>query len=179
MKKKLFVLLTMIMVLSLMSIPALAGPPDNNASGDWCYDLVDGTDVKFADGNTFVLDFNDTGHWNGTFVGDSVDNGWIVMRARGYWVFNTTVSLENVKVLGKTGDLEMRVNGWLPAPPAGDPPDFSQYEGLWVITRATEGLRGLVGRGTWDGGPTETDCYETYGVPYGVPYTGNVHFKNE
>jgi len=167
MKKKLFVLLTMIMVLSLMSIPALAGPPDNTASGDWCYELVDGTDVKMADGNMFILDFNDIGHWNGTFIGDSIDDGWIVIRARGYWFFKTTVSFDEVTVLGKTGGLEMRVNGWLPAGA-----EFSEYEGLWVITRATGDLRGLVGRGTWDGGPTE--C-----AGYGVPYKGTVHFKNE
>ena len=159
MKKKLFVLLTMIMVLSLMSIPALAGPPDNNASGDWCYELIPSTDVKVAGGNTFVLDFNDNGHWNGTFDGDSFDDGWIVMRARGYWFFKTTVSFDDVTVLGKTGGLEMRVNGWIPA----DWESFSEYEGLWVITRATGDLRGLVGRGTWDGGPT--GC-AGYGVPY-------------
>jgi hypothetical protein len=172
MKRKLYVLLAVIMVLSMLSIPALASPPDNNASGDWCYALADGTDVKEAGGNIFVLDFNDEGHWFGTFSGYSFDEGRIVMRDRGYWVFNTTVSFDEVTVLGKTGGLEMRVNGWIPA----DWEDFSEYEGMWVITRATGELRGLRGRGTWDGGPT-TDCGGDY--PYGVPYVGTVHFRNE
>ena len=79
MNKKIFVLLVVIVMIFAMSIPALAGKPENNASGEWCYDLVDGDDVKLADGNTFVLNFNDIGNWNGTFVGDSVDTGWIVM----------------------------------------------------------------------------------------------------
>lgn len=168
MKKILFVLLVVIMILSIGAIPAFAGPPENNASGDWCYELADGTDVKVAGGNIFVLDFNDYGHWNGTFNGDSFDEGWIVMRDKGYWFFRTTVSFDEVKVLGKTGGLKMHVNGWIPA----DWESFSEYEGTWVITRATGELKGLRGHGTWDGGSTECPGY-------GVPYEGTVHFKNE
>jgi hypothetical protein len=172
MKKILFVLMAVILVLSLVAIPVLASPPDNNASGDWCYALADGTDVKPADGNLFILDFNDNGKWFGTFSGNSNDEGWIVIRDRGYWVFNTTVSFDEVAVLGKIGGLEMRVNGRIPA---GAP--FSEYEGTWVITKALGELRGLRGHGTWDGGPT-TNCEGT-DFPFGVPYTGTVHYKNE
>ena len=49
---------------------------------------------------------------------------------------------------GKTGNLEMRINGWLPA---GDPPNYEDYEGLWVITSGSGELAGLHGRGTWGG----------------------------
>lgn len=172
MKKKLFVLLAVMMVISIIAIPALANPPDDNASGDWCYALADGTDIKQAGGNTFVLDFNDNGHWFGAFSGYSLDEGWIVMRQKGYWVFNSNVSFDEVTVLGKTGGLEIRVNGRIPA----DWEDFSEYQGKWVITTATGELRGLRGHGTWDGGPT-TNCGGDY--PYGVPYSGTVNFKNE
>ena len=169
MNKKIFVLLVVIMVIFAMSIPALAGKPENNALGEWCYELTDGTDVKVAGSNEFTLDFNSISEWDGTFKGDSVDTGWIVMQTH-RWFFNSTVSFESVEVLGRTGSLQMRVNGWLPVE---DPLDYSLYEGTWVITRATGDLRGLTGRGSWD-------FSGTAGCPvFGVPYEGIVRFKNE
>jgi len=120
--------------------------------------------------NVFINKFDDDGAWLGTFEGDSVDTGWIVMHTH-RWFFNSTVSFESVEVLGKEGGLEMRVNGWLPVE---DPsaPDYSLNEGTWVITTATGDLRGLTGRGSWDF--SGTDC-----PVFGVPYEGIVRFKNE
>ena len=177
MKKKLFVLLAVIMVLSMLSIPALAGPPDNSVEGRWCYgDLVEG-EHKISGRNEFY-DLDDSGAWLGTFEGFSSDDGRVQVHPSGFILLKTTSSLEPVEVGGKTGGLEMRVNGWLPVGAA-----LSEYEGLWVITSGTGELAGLRGQGTWGGVEIfNPDCMAiepigTYWVS--VPYSGNIHFENE
>jgi hypothetical protein len=66
MKKKLFVLMIVLVVLSLIAIPALAGPPEK-AEGLWRYQpFILG--VKEAGCNTFLTTF-ENGEWSGTFEG--------------------------------------------------------------------------------------------------------------
>ena len=68
MKKKLFVLLLVVMVLSMLSIPAFAGPPEE-VGGEWSYIVTD-VEVRVAGGNTFMTTY-DEGVWTGTFEGVS------------------------------------------------------------------------------------------------------------
>ena len=89
-------------------------------------------------------------------------------------------------MLGKTGGLEMTINGWLPADAFFTlpfPDNYSQYEGTWVITTATGDLKGLVGQGTW-GGVTffDPDCAVNYpigGYIASTPLKGNIHFEGD
>ena len=186
MKKILFVLLTVILILSAVAIPALAGPPDN-AQGYWYYiptkDPFPG--AKFADGNMF-LTIEDDGYWTGTFNGDvdcsvvalqedvlaencavSTDIGWVVIHSNDSWFYRGIVSLDPVTVDGKTGALEMRVSG-------SRPDALAEWDGKWVITGGTGPLKGLRGRGTWWG--LGYLGGEDYGV---IPYSGNIHFESE
>jgi hypothetical protein len=180
MKKKLFVLLTMIMVLSLMSIPALAGPPDNSVDGRWCYGNIVYGEPKISGGNAFY-DLDDDGAWIGTFEGFSSDDGRVLEHKSGYLLFKSTVSFKSPVKVGNQeyeGDLEMSINGWLPVG-AG----IEEYEGLWVITRTTGELKGLVGQGTWGGiEENHPDCLAIESDPpiiffASVPYKGNIHFE--
>ncbi len=176
MKKKLFVLLAVIMVLSMVSMSALATPPDNSVAGRWCYGEIVGGEEKIAGGN-FFQNLDDSGAWIGTFEGYSSDDGRLQVHPSGYTLFKSTISFEKVKVGGKEGGLEMRVNGWLPAG-AG----YSEYEGLWVITRATGDLTGLHGRGTWGG--VVFDNEECAAIDEGkffasTPYEGSIHFEGK
>jgi hypothetical protein len=177
MNKKLIVLLVVIVVISAMAIPTLAGPPDNSVQGRWCYYLTTNEQYKLADGNSFV-DLDDNAAWIGTFEGFSSDDGRLISHPSGYILLKSTVSFESpVEVGGQTyeGDLEMRINGWLPV--GGD---FSEYEGLWVITRATGELKGLVGQGTWGGVEIgNTDCLAVgEQFIFSVPYSGKLQFEN-
>jgi hypothetical protein len=174
MNKKIFVILVVILVISAMAIPAFAGPPDDSVEGRWCYYPTIYEVTKTAGGNTF-FNLDDNGAWIGTFEGFSSDDGISIVHPSGYTIFKTTVSFDSpVKVGDQTynGELEMRVNGWLPV--GGD---LSKYEGLWVITKATGELKGLVGQGTWGGVEIgNPDCSE--GFFLSVPYSGNLHFEN-
>lgn len=174
MKKKLFVLLAVILLLSLGALPALAGPPDNSVDGRWCYGEILQEEEKISGGNVFY-NLDDSGAWIGTFNGYSSDDGRLIVHSSGYTLFKSTVSFESVQVGGKEGGLEMRINGWLPMGA-----ELSEYEGLWVITRATGELAGLRGQGTWGGIEIGNPlCSAIDGGIFfvSVPYSGNIHFE--
>ena len=177
MNKKLFVLLAVIMVLSMVSIPGLASPPEN-AEGDWYYlprlaEMV----VRGAGGNTIISTVEDS-EWNGTFHGEtedcvvlddcavSVDYGKIVFHSSGRANFAGVVSFPSVTVDGKTGGLEMRVNGVKHGP---------EWEGRWVITGGDLHQSGLRGKGTW-WGPGWQEDPEEWGE---IHYSGNIHFESD
>lgn len=173
MKKKLFVLLAVILILSVVTITALATPPDNEVGGRWCYgNLVEG-EHKIAGRNEFY-DLDDSGAWIGTFEGYSSDEGRVQIHPSGYTILKSNVSFESVVVDGKTGGLEMRINGWLPV--GGD---LSDYEGLWVITSGTGELAGLQGQGTWGGVELfNSECSAIDEIFFAsVPYSGSIHFE--
>ena len=166
-KKKLLVLLAAIMVLSLVSIPALAGPPED-AGGVWCYlpRSDEFMEYKVAGGNTFFV-FGEDAQWTGTFTGESYDYGSGVIHSSGSWLFKGIVSFASVTVDDETGGLEIRVNG--SRPDAG-----SDWVGKWVITGGELHQAGLRGQGTFEGpGWQGTDvCGE-------IPYEGNIHFESD
>jgi hypothetical protein len=177
MKKKLFVLLVVTMVLIVVAMPATATPPDN-VGGRWCYGYLEEGEHKVVGRNEF-FDLDSSDGWiediigkNG-FLGFSKSYGRVQVHPSGYTLLKTDVFLDPVTFNGKTGTLEMRVNGWLPA--GGD---YSEYEGMWVITGGTDELAGLHGQGRWGGVVfNNTDCLDVdSGFIASVPYWGSVHF---
>lgn len=164
MHKKLFVSLAMLVALSLISIPALAGPPED-ASGEWCYTPETMTVEKIAGGNQFFTT-TETATWTGTFDGASADHCRAVIHSSGAWWGVCEISFASVTVGGKPGALEMFAV--LSRPGAS-----ADWIGKWVITAGTGALKDLRGQGTmwgpgWQGDP------EVCGV---IDYSGNMHFK--
>jgi hypothetical protein len=176
MKKKLFVLLAVIMALTMVSVPALAGPPED-AGGDWYY-MPAALGVKVAGDNTF-LTITDVSNWNGTFHGQSEDcevledcavsedYGTVVIHSSGDAFYKGVNIFPSVTVKGRTGRLEMRVNGLKKA--------GSDWKGMWVITSGEGELAGLRGQGTWWGPGWQGDP-EEWGE---IHYSGKIHFDPE
>lgn len=161
MKKKLFVLLIVLLALSIVSISALAGPPEK-AEGLWQYQpFILG--AKLADCNTFLTTF-ENGLWTGTFEGTSTEDGKVVIHCNGAWSFNAIVSFEG-SVAGKSGTLKMSVVGKRPNA-------FSDWEGKSVILSGTGELAQLRGQGIWwgPGAAAEGEWGDIY-------YEGNYHFE--
>ena len=158
MKKILFVLMSVILILS--ASPAFAGPPDE-AGGIWRYIVTD-IEVKMAGPNTFMTTY-DHGEWTGTFEGLSTEVGMVVVHPSGNTSFNGTLSFVG-EVNGKSGTFEMSV--------VGQCCDEQGWNGQWVILSGTEELANLRGQGTWfgpgAGGPF------VWGT---VDYAGKYHFE--
>ena len=179
MKKKLFVMMAMIMILSVGSIPALATPA-GNAQGDWFYHprLDELELVKLVGDNTFFRTVEDS-RWNGTFQGSedckateedncaaSVDVGTVIFHASGRANFLGWVHFESVYVDGTSGSLEMQVNGT-------KPDAVNDWVGHWVITGGTLHDDGLRGQGSW-WGPGWQEVPGVWGI---IHYSGNIHFE--
>ena len=161
MKKKLLVLSILLALLLLLTIPALAGPPQN-AEGLWQYQPFI-LEAKEAGCNTFLTTF-ENGLWTGTFEGTSTEDGKVVIHCNGAWSFNAIVSFEG-SVAGKSGTLKMSV--------VGKRPDaFSEWEGKSVILSGTGELAQLRGQGTWwgPGAPAPEEWGDIY-------YEGKYHFE--
>lgn len=163
MKKKLIVLIVVLMALSMVSMPAFAGKPQE-ASGTWWYRPSQPPEEKLAGGNLHMK-IADEGFWVGTFAGDSTDYGFAIIHTDGHWTYKGWVTINPVTVDGKTGSIEMRVNG-------SRPDMFSDWTGTWVITGGGGDLQNLHGQGTWWGPGWQGDP-EVYGE---IPYAGNYHF---
>ncbi|MCP5094558.1 MAG: hypothetical protein GY943_03275 [Chloroflexi bacterium] len=149
MKKKLFVLLAMIVVLSLVAIPVLARTNrPRQPDGVWCYTPV--PDEFFTvgdyDGEKAFLKTVETGDWTGIFEGTSTDYGVVIFpdAVNPPTSFAATVVFDEVEVDGATGFVEMDVAGIRPDP-------FGDWDGEWIITSASGELEGLQGHGDWWG----------------------------
>jgi hypothetical protein len=163
MKRLSVILLTVVMVLSTLSMPAHAGPP-TPADGIWTY-VPCIVDEKVAGGNTF-LTTTEEGWWEGTFEGTSTEAGKVVIHASGSWSFKAIVSFDEGTVVdGTSGTLEMSVVG-------SRPDAFTDWQGKWVILSGTDELETLRGQGTWWG-----PGYVGGPEPGNIPYEGNIHFE--
>lgn len=100
-----------------------------------------------------------------SFEGTSTEEGQVVIHCSGAWSFNAIVTFHDVTVEGKSGTLEMSVNG-------GRPDATSDWEGKFVILSRTGELSYLRGQGTcW--GPGAPDA----GVWGDIYCAGNIHFE--
>jgi hypothetical protein len=152
--------LLMVALLSMLSVPAHAGPP-TTAEGLWQYQpFIE--DMKLAGGNTFLETF-ENGKWTGTFSGTSTEDGKVVIHSSGAWSFRGIVSFEG-EVSGRSGKLTMHVVGTRPDA-------FTDWTGEWVILSGTDELATLRGQGAW-WGPGAPDVGE-WGDIY---YSGTIHF---
>jgi hypothetical protein len=172
MKKTLFVLMIAVIAILVVVMPATATPPDTSVSGRWCYGYLEEGEHKSLGQNVFyTLDSTDA--WLGTFVGSSQSYGIVLIHPSGYTLLKDDVYLDPVTVDGKTGTLQMRVNGWLPAGA-----DYDAYEGTWVINGGTGDLANLHGQGTWVNVEflnSECTAIDT-GLIASVTYSGSIHF---
>jgi hypothetical protein len=190
MKKKLFVLLAVILVLSTVSVSGCANPDDDNTDGVWCYmPLFERIkpitfDPYEGDPSKQYLQVPYVSEWSGTFNGSSTDYGLIIGRvldpdaASVPMSFVDAASFASVEVGGKVGGLEMDVIGYRPD-------EASDWRGTWVITNGTDELEGLQGHGTFwgpgwlapDGGADE--CPAGMGVVYySVEEMSGIDFDN-
>jgi len=166
-KRALMLLVTVLMValLSTLSVPVSAGPPEN-AEGLWQY-IPSIENARVADGNTF-LDTSEVGQWTGTFSGVSTEKGKVVRHSSGHVSFKGAVSFIG-KVGDKSGTLEMLA--------VGSKPDLSsEWEGTWVIISGTGDLATLHGQGTWWGPGYSSANPSKWGDIY---YSGEIHFEPE
>jgi hypothetical protein len=146
MNKKLFVLLVVIMVLSVMSIPALARPSQMTtigAKGVWTY-LPSGPPVEDVIGPQTFMKIAEDGEWTGTITGHANEWGEVVIHSSGPWYYEGTVPFESATVRGMTGGLVISTFGWRPNAAA-------DWVGTWEIISARGSLAGLRGGGTWEG----------------------------
>ena len=157
MKKMLLTLLTVFMVLSTLSMPAHAGPPDT-VSGTFDY-TFEVTDIREADGNTFLYATEDE-VWEGTFEGTSEAVFRVEMFSSGFW--NVWLRSDFTgKVLDKEGTMVIQLVGKKPA--GGD------WYGHWVILSGTGDLAKVRGQGTWWG--------PGFGSSPAIYYSGKMHFE--
>ncbi len=173
MKKKLLFVLSLIMILAIASISALAASPSgrSQADGVWCY-LPTGVLPVTLPGGDYQGDPNKQffsaayiSEWSGVFVGTSTDYGLAVAHDGIPVLFVGTASFTNVQIDGRVGDLEMDAIGDRPDP-------FADWWGKWVITSGTGDLENLNGHGYfWGPGwpPPEggtDECPDNFGVIY-------------
>jgi hypothetical protein len=167
MKKKLFVLLVVIMVLSVMSIPALARPSlrkTDRVEGIWTY-LPAGPDVEYVIGPHTFLRISEAGEWTGTITGHADEWGEVVIHSSGPWYYEGTVPFESATVSGMTGGLVISTFGWRPDVGA-------EWVGTWEIISGRGGLASLRGGGTWEGPGWLGDP----AVPGVLTYSGNITY---
>lgn len=162
MKKTAWILVTALMVVLALSIPAQAGEKIV-AGGLWQYTPTI-LGVRIAGGNTFV-DTSEEGIWTGTFEGASTEDGHMVIHSSGFRSFRATVTFSQVTVDGKSGTLKMSAVGKKLSPE-------QDWEGRWVITGGTGDLAGLRGQGTWWGPGAPAP-----GVQGDIYYDGEIHFE--
>jgi hypothetical protein len=164
MRKAFLTLLSLLILVLLIAVvvPVQAGPPES-AEGLWQYQpFILGAQVN--DCNTFLTTF-ENGVWTGTFEGNSTEDGKVVIHCNGSWSFNAIVTFSQVTVGGRSGTLEMSVNG-------SRPDGLSDWTGYWVITDGADGLENLRGQGNWwgPGAPAPEEWGDIY-------YEGNIHFE--
>jgi hypothetical protein len=166
MKRIMLLLPVALLLLLLVTIPAFATLPQE-AAGHWTYLPRGDVLLKEPGGNIFLWNVEDA-VWTGTFEGESVDTGIVVLHRSGSAFFKGVVVFESATVQGKTGSLELRVNGT-----KKDLTLDTEWKGYWVVAEAGGELAGLKGQGTWWGPGWQGDPAE-WGH---IDYDGRIHFE--
>ncbi len=165
MNRRSLALLLPLMLVFLFALTASvqAGPPQS-ASGLWLY-TPHIVDVREADCNTHLTTFEVSEWQDGTFVGTSTEDARVIIHCQGNWSFKGTVDFDHVEVDGRSGTLQMTVNG-------SRPDATADWFGYWTITAGGGDLENLRGHGTFSGpgapGP---------GMQGEIHYTGQIHFE--
>ena len=143
MKTKLLALLALLLVLSMLSVPAHAGPPTPvSGTFDYTFDVLD---MWEANGNTFMYAVEEE-VWEGDFEGTALAEFRVVQFSSGFW--NVWLRSEFTgTVLGLGGTEEDTLVIQL----VGKKPDGGDWYGQWVIISGTGELANAHGRGTWWG----------------------------
>lgn len=164
MNKKLSVLLTVIVLLSLVTIAACTSTTDDeDADGIWEYMpdfpsmYMHDFDGYEGDKAFFAVPYDSK--WTGAFTGTSMDFGLGIMHVEGPMLFVDVTSFAEVEACGTVGGLELDVLGDRPDPSA-------DWIGTWVITNGTGDLADLQGHGTFWGPGYLMDKPDDYGVIY-------------
>ena len=99
----------------------------------------------------------DTGTFEGTFDGTEIEEGMVVIHCNGKASFKGNLSFYGTVGESEPGTMEMRI--------VGHSPDYTFWQGTWVILSGTDGLENLRGQGTLEGEPGF------------MVYEGNYHFE--
>jgi hypothetical protein len=159
MKKMLFTLLTVVMVLSTLAVPAFAEPPAT-VSGYFDY-TFEVQEVREADGNQFLYATEDE-DWQGDFVGTGDATFTVGIFSSGFWNVWLRSTFTGTVLGDKEGTMVLQLVG---KKPAGE-----DWYGQWVIISGTGDLANARGRGTW-GGPG----FGAEGPD--ITYSGQIHFE--
>ena len=156
-------ILIILVFLFAITLSVQAGPP-GSASGLWLYTPYI-VSVREADCNTHLTTFEESIWQDGTFVGTSTEDARVIIHCAGNWSFQGTVDFDYVEVDGRSGTLEMSVNG-------SRPDATADWFGHWVITDGGGELENLRGQGTFWGPGAPAP-----GVQGEIHYDGNIHFE--
>lgn len=169
MKKLYLLIFSVILVLFLIAIPALAEPSHqgDEAPDVWCY--VPTKVVESPVGGAVLVKIRDDGYWTGTFQiaegKPTKEFGFTVVYPQDpedpqsvRLVWSGTVFFPKVTVNGRTGRLWMRAF-------SVKEPFAEEWQGTWVIIHGAGELAGIQGHGTvggpgWTGEPV--DCGNGY-----------------
>lgn len=163
MRKVTLTLMILLALLFAITLTVQAGAPED-ASGTWLYTpYIMG--VRQAGCNTHLTTFEESIWQDGTFVGTSTEDGTVIIHCAGNWSFHATVDFDFVEVNGRSGTLEMTVNG-------SRPDATADWFGHWTITGGGGELENLRGHGTFWGPGAPAP-----GVQGTIDYAGSIHFE--
>jgi hypothetical protein len=159
MKKMLLTLLTAIMLLSALSVPALA-KPSTAVSGTFDY-TFDVEEVREANGNQFLYATEDE-DWLGDFVGTGDATFTVGIFSAGFWNVHLRSEFTGTVLGDKEGTMIIQLVGKKPA--------NEDWYGQWVIISGTGDLANARGEGTWGGPGFGAEGPDIW-------YSGEVHFE--
>ena len=166
MKKKLFAIPVVIIILLVVLVPTFAdigkGESMNKYDGEWRY-MPQSMDPLVTNnyGSQFALS-TDSAEWTGALEGESHDDCVSVLHTSGRWFGYCTASFASATIDGQTGGLELGIT-LLKVSPA------EPWVGEWFITSGSGDLEGLEGEGTiWGHGYNPEEPDETGIIYYKV-----------
>ena len=130
------------------AVAAHAGPTQR-VEGLWEYlPTIVSERLEECTGNpgafTTIWTTTETGVWSGSFNGNSVEDGKVLIHCSGWWSFFAIVTFDDVEINGEWGGLYMLVDG-------ARPDATADWCGTWTIVDGTRAHENLRGSGNWWG----------------------------
>ena len=160
--RKSFVILSVAILLALVLWAPITASPPEPASGKLTYTPFPVGEPKMAGGNVF-LNTIEVASWEGMFVGDSLNEGEVVIHRSGLVSYKATGNFSG-SVDGLEGELTFRLLGTKSSL-------TSPWTGQWIILGGTGELTNLRGQGTLFGPGSPGFGQEGF-----LLYEGDVHF---